>query len=144
MNQSRLPSFPLCDDQKTIHLLNNFNNLLTTDQQYIEQHIDALNLFKNIESHSKPLYHPINDNNTIDVLVDTDHGNYGYGCVKQQQQQPLTIDKTNSLELNKPTFMLSRLLDKIGNNTENHVHITEPMTMSTTSTTVNNTMNTLI
>ncbi|VDP64459.1 unnamed protein product [Schistosoma mattheei] len=139
INQSLLPSFPICDDQKTIHLLNNLSSIFT--DQHIEHAADGLNTFKSIESNScMTISKPTN-------VMDTNHGNYSYNCGQQQQhhhhhQQQLILNKTNSLELNKPTFMLSRLLDKISNNIENNDSIREVMTTSTS--TMNNTINTLI
>ncbi|CAH8650716.1 unnamed protein product [Schistosoma mattheei] len=146
INQSLLPSFPICDDQKTIHLLNNLSSIFT--DQHIEHAADGLNTFKSIESNScMTISKPTN-------VMDTNHGNYSYNCEQQQQhhhhhrqhhhqqQQQLILNKTNSLELNKPTFMLSRLLDKISNNIENNDSIREVMTTSTS--TMNNTINTLI
>ncbi|CAH8676740.1 unnamed protein product [Schistosoma bovis] len=141
INPSLLPSFPICDDKKTIHLLNNLSSIFT--DQYSEHTTDRLNTFKSIESNScMTISKPTN-------VMDTNHGNYSYNCEQQQhhhhqqqQQQQLIFNKTNSLELNKPTFMLSRLLDKISNNIENNDSIRELMTTSTS--TINNTIDTLI
>ncbi|RTG84124.1 uncharacterized protein DC041_0002009 [Schistosoma bovis] len=110
INPSLLPSFPICDDQKTIHLLNNLSSIFT--DQYSEHTTDRLNTLKSIESNScMTISKPTN-------VMDTNH------------------------ELNKPTFMLSRLLDKISNNIENNDSIREVMTTSTS--TMNNTIDTLI
>ncbi|CAH8672754.1 unnamed protein product [Schistosoma margrebowiei] len=151
INQSLLPSFPICDDQKTIHLLNNLSNIFT--DQYIEHTTDGLNTLKSIESNScMTISKPTN-------VMNTNHGNYSYNCEQQQEhhhhqqqqqehhhhqrrQQQLLLNKTNSLELKKPTFMLSRLLDKISNNIENNNSIREVMTTSTS--TMNNTIDTSI
>ncbi|TNN06160.1 Transcription factor Sox-21-B [Schistosoma japonicum] len=151
--QSSLSSFPICNDDKAIHLLNNISSIFT--DQYNE-HIDTLKSIKLNSLHhtiSKPIDHYINEKDT-NSMVNTDYSNYGNECKQQQQQRQhqqqqydvqhqLTLNKTNSLELNKPTFMLSRLLDKIGNNSENNNSIRESM-ITTSTNTMNMTIDTLI
>ncbi|CAH8680951.1 unnamed protein product [Schistosoma rodhaini] len=139
-NQSLLPSLSITNDQKTtIHLLNNLSSIFT-DQFNIE-HTDELNTIQNIEGNSCfTITKPPN-------VIDTNHSNYGYNCDQQQQQrrqhqQP----QQQQFELNKPTFMLSRLLDQISNNNNNMEENNDSMTtelMTTSKSTMNNTIHTL-